>query len=214
MANMAEEKEKRFNPISVFLGLSPFLVYWVLVGNVSYHLAVVISFCAAVLIFLTTITVHHSVKFFEVCVLVVFLGLLIATFATNDHFLERWIQPISIGALFLAMLATVIVGRPFTAEYDRDFVSPEQLKAPYFKPINTVVTWAWVVGCGLMTVSSLIPPIVQGEATIHDGGTATSIICYWVIPVVLLVLVMIFSDRYPYWYLARWTKRMNEEQPS
>jgi len=211
---MPEEKEKHVNPILMFLGFSPFIVYWVLVGNVSYHLAVVISFIVAALIFATTLIQHRSVKFFEVCVLVLFLGLLIATFATNDLFLARWIQPISIGALFLAMLATVAVGRPFTAEYDRDFVSPEQLKAPYFMPINRVVTLAWVVACGLMTAFSCIPPIVQGKATIHDGGTELSIICYWVIPIVLFVLAIIFSDRYPWWYLARWNKRMGEDQQS
>ena len=50
-----------------------------------------------------------------------------------------------------------------------------------------------------MTVSSAIPPIVQGDATILDTKTPLSFICYWVIPVLLLgcaaVASRVLTDR-------------------
>jgi hypothetical protein len=37
-----------------------------------------------------------------------------------------------------------------------------------------------------MTVSSAIPPMVQGDATILDTKTPLSFVCYWVVPFLLL----------------------------
>ena len=40
----------------------------------------------------------------------------------------------------------------------------------------------WVGAFGIMLVSTLIPPIVDGDATILDMENPLSILCYWVIP--------------------------------
>ena len=48
------------------------------------------------------------------------------------------------------------------------------------------MTWMWVVAFGLMFVSAMIPPIVDGDATILDMDDTLSIVCYWVIPYTVL----------------------------
>jgi hypothetical protein len=48
-----------------------------------------------------------------------------------------------------------------------------------------------------MTVSSSIPPIVQGNATILDTKTPLSFVCYWVIPFTLLGLGALASKMLP-----------------
>ena len=48
-----------------------------------------------------------------------------------------------------------------------------------------------------MTVSSAIPPIVHGDATILDTKTPMSFACYWVVPFSLLGLAALASRLLP-----------------
>ena len=59
------------------------------------------------------------------------------------------------------------------------------------------MTWIWVAAFAGMTVSSAIPPIVQGDATILDTKTPLSFVCYWVIPFSLLGLAALASRILP-----------------
>jgi hypothetical protein len=56
--------------------------------------------------------------------------LTIITFATDDGFLERWIQPLTSAALLAIALGSILVGRPFAREYARDHVQPEFWDTP------------------------------------------------------------------------------------
>ena len=60
------------------------------------------------------------------------------------------------------------------------------LKSELFGKITTSITWLWVGAFAGMTVSSAIPPIVQGDATLLDTRSPLSFICYWVVPFLLL----------------------------
>jgi hypothetical protein len=66
-----------------------------------------------------------------------------------------------------------------------------------FRHITAVLTWIWVAAFAGMAVSSLIPPIDAGRATIHDAGSTLSIVCYWVIPFTLLGLAAVESRFLP-----------------
>ena len=60
----------------------------------------------------------------------------------------------------------------------------------------------WVAAFAGMTVSSVIPPILQGNATILDTKTPLSFICYWVIPFSLLGLGALATKILPAMMLA------------
>ena len=72
----------------------------------------------------------------------------------------------------------------------REFAEADQpaevIASELFGKITTLLTWIWVGAFAGMTISSAIPPIVQGDATILDTKTPLSFICYWVLPFVLL----------------------------
>jgi hypothetical protein len=74
---------------------------------------------------------------------------------------------------------------------------PEVVKSEEFGRITTLLTWIWVAAFAAMTVSSSIPPIVQGDATILDTKTPLSFVCYWVIPFLLLGLAALASRILP-----------------
>ena len=62
------------------------------------------------------------------------------------------------------------------------------------------MTWMWVGAFGLMFVSAMIPPIVDGDATILDMDDTLSIVCYWVIPYTVLGIAGAISAVFPPWF--------------
>ena len=183
-------------------GFLPWIVYWILVGNVPFTTSVLVALGVAVAVTTATYARTRSVKLFEAGAIVIFVALLVITLAGEESFLERWIQPISnLGILVLA-LATVVVGRPFTLEYARESTPPEVQGTAGFLYVNRVLTWVWIAAFAVMTVASFIPPIVQGEATIRDGASTLSIVCYWVIPYGFLALAGIVTARFPDWFVS------------
>ncbi len=83
----------------------------------------------------------------------------------------------------------------------REFAAAEQpadvVKTELFGRIVKVLSWIWVATFAGMTVSSAIPPIVRGDATILDTKTPLSFVCYWVIPFSLLGLAALASRLLP-----------------
>ena len=71
------------------------------------------------------------------------------------------------------------------------------IESELFQRITTLLTWIWVAAFAGMTVSSAIPPIVYGDATILDTKTPLSFVCYWVIPFSLLGLAALASRVLP-----------------
>jgi hypothetical protein len=73
----------------------------------------------------------------------------------------------------------------------------------------------WVVAFGVMLVSSLIPPIVDGDATIRDEDDTLSIVFYWVIPFVAIGIAGAISAAFPPWFESRsaLVDRRSAEEP-
>ena len=71
------------------------------------------------------------------------------------------------------------------------------VESELFGRITTLLTWIWVAAFAGMTVSSSIPPIVQGDATILDTKATLSVVCYWVIPFMLLGFAALASRILP-----------------
>ncbi len=168
-------------------------------GNVPFVAAVLIALVVAVAAFVIARVTGSPGRTLEIGALATFLVLTVLTFATSQAFMERWLQPLSNAGIFLVALVGVLIGRPFI----RDFAvvgQPKQVvESEPFARITSVLTWVWVAAFGGMTVSSAIPPLVQGDATILDTRTPLSFICYWVVPFSLLgvaaLLTRILPDR-------------------
>lgn len=168
-------------------------------GNVPFVAAVLIALVVAVAAFIIARVTGSPGRTLEIGALATFLVLTVLTFATSQAFMERWLQPLSNAGIFLVALVGVLIGRPFI----RDFAvvgQPKQVvESEPFARITSVLTWVWVAAFGGMTVSSAIPPLVQGDATILDTRTPLSFICYWVVPFSLLgvaaLLTRILPDR-------------------
>lgn len=178
-------------------GLAPWIVYWILVGNVDFRLAVVIAFGVALLELGRAYSRGGLVTSLDIGSTLAFAVLTIITFAGDEKFLERWIQPLTSAALLLIALGSILVGRPFAREYARAEVPAEYWSSPRFLRTTLVITWVWAGVFAVMTLSALIPPIVDGDNTFSDQSDELSVICYWVVPILALVGGIFFTKWYP-----------------
>jgi hypothetical protein len=172
--------------VGILAGLAPWIVYWVLVGNVPFTTAVLAALAVAVLSFAVGRVRGRSGKTLEIGAIATFSVLTVLTFAVSQSFMERWIQPLSNAGILLVALVGVLIGKPFVREFAEREQPAEVIASELFGRITTVLTWVWIAAFAGMTVSSAIPPIVQGDATILDTKTPLSFVCYWVVPFLLL----------------------------
>jgi hypothetical protein len=179
------------------LGFAPWIVYWVLVGNVPFRSAVFVALAVAVLSLVIGRIRGTPGRTLEIGAVATFLVLTVLTFTLSQPFMERWIQPMGNAGIFLVALIGVLIGKPFVREFAEVDQPPEVTKSELFGRITSLLTWIWVAAFAGMTVSSVIPPIVESDATILDTKTPLSFVCYWVIPFTLLGLAAVSSRILP-----------------
>ncbi len=188
--------------IGFIAGFAPWIVYWILSGATSLTTAVLVAFAIAGLGLLLNVLRHQPLYVLEVGNAIAFAGLAVIGWVAGDDWVSRWIQPLANGALLAIMVVSLAIGKPFTEQYARGATSPELWDSPGFKAVSRLLTWVWVAAMAIMTVLALVPPIVQGDATRDDGGSALSIAFYWVIPYAVLGLAIMFTVKYPDWFGA------------
>lgn len=187
--------------MGIVIGFAPWIIYWVLVGNVPFEAAVLVALVVAIATYVIGRINSSPGLFLETGAVATFLVLTVLTFTLDQQFMERWLQPLSNAGIFVVALVSVLINKPFVREFAAAGLPPDVVKTDLFDQITTRLTWIWVAAFAGMTVSSAIPPIVQGDATILDTGDPLSVVCYWVIPFVLLAAAALASRILP----DRWT---------
>ena len=183
--------------MGILFGLAPWIVYWVLVGNVPFTTAVLVALAIAAVSLVIGRMRWTPGRTIEIGAVATFIVLTVLTFTLDQSFMERWMQPLSNAGIFLVALTGVLIGKPFIREFAEVGQPKEVVESELFAKITTLLTWIWVAAFAGMTVSSAIPPIVQGDATILDTKTPLSFVCYWVIPFSLLGLAALASRVLP-----------------
>ncbi len=198
------------------LGFLPWILYWILVGNIDFRLAICIALAVAVAGQVITRLRKQPWRSLDVGSLLIFVLLALVSFVVDDAVLELWLQPLSNLGLFLVALVGIGIGRPFVREYAAASVDAETARGDGFRYITTGMTWLWVMVFGLMTLVSTIPPLVDGNASNQDEDSLLSIMCYWVLPYVLLGIAGLVSAVFPRWFDKRSSmidKREADEAP-
>ena len=179
--------------MGILSGFVPWIVYWVLVGNVPFTAAVLVALVVAVLALIVSRLRGTGANSLEIGAIATFSVLAVLTFVLSQTFMERWIQTLSSAGILLVALIGVLAGKPFVREFAEVDQPAEVVKSDLFGRITTMVTWIWVGAFAGMTLSSAIPPIVQHDASLLDTTTAVSFVCYWVIPFVLMGAAVLAS---------------------
>ncbi|MBN9108301.1 MAG: hypothetical protein J0I34_05925 [Pseudonocardia sp.] len=182
------------------LGFLPWILYWALVGNVPFRWVTLLVLVVALAVQALGRLRRRPTRSLEVGSLVVFVLLAIAAFVFDDAWLEKWLQPLSNLGILLVALVGLLVGRPFVREYAAASVDERTARSDGFATITRSMTWLWVGVFAAMTVVSALPPIVDGSSTLLDEGDTLSVLCYWVLPFVLLGVGGLVSGMFPPWF--------------
>jgi hypothetical protein len=183
--------------VGILFGFAPWIVYWVLVGNVPSLIAALVALALAVVGLAVSRATRIPARPLEIGAVATFLVLTAATALLSPSVIERWAQPVSIAAILLVVLIGVLTGKPFVHEFIAAGQPPGVVDSDLFGQVTTRLAWIWVAVLGGMTVSSVIPPIVLRDATILDARTPLSYVCYWVIPFSLLGLAALATKILP-----------------
>src|ERR1700739_1183604 len=175
----------------------PWIVYWVLVGNVPFTTAVLVALTVSVVTFGGGRVKGSPGRTLEIGAIGTFLVLTVLTFTLSKSVRKQWIQRLSNAGIFVVALTGVLIGKPFVREFAEVGRPSEVTESELFRRITTLLTRIWGAAFAGMTGSSATPPIVEGNATILDTKTPLSFVCYWVIPFSLLGLATLASRFLP-----------------
>ncbi|MGA8545048.1 MAG: hypothetical protein WB785_07305 [Mycobacterium sp.] len=189
--------------MGILFGFAPWIVYWVLVGNVPLLVAVLVALTTAVAGLVLGRATRTPGRALEIGAAATFLVLTAATLLLSPSVLQRWAEPLSNAGIFLVALTGLLSGKSFLREFAAAGHPQGVVESDLFGQITERLTWIWVGVFGGMTVSSTIPPLVQRDATILDTQTPLSFVCYWVIPFSLLGLGALATKILPDLMLAR-----------
>ena len=184
--------------MGLLVGFAPWIVYWVLVGNVPFLLALLVSLSLAVGAMIVGRVKKLPGLTFEIGTLGTFFFLTVLTLTVSKSFLERWLAPLSYAGIFAVVLVGVLIGKPFVREFANIVQPAEVTNTNLYLRITTVLTWIWVAAYGGMTASAAVPPIVHGkDATLLDEDGASSFVFYWVIPFALMGIAALVTRLLP-----------------
>ncbi len=172
--------------MNLVLGFVPFILFAVLM-RLSTDLALWIAFASAFTLGMRSFLDTRVLKTLDAGNTALFGALALY---------KGFIQPsLTYGAVLLGvdggLLAIVVLSlalhEPFTLQYAREQVSPEQWEAPGFLRANYRVTGVWPAALAIMTLADaaalLVPAISTSDAAVTD--------------LVVLGLALTFSLRYP-----------------
>jgi hypothetical protein len=146
----------------MLFGVAPWIVYWVLVGNVPFTTAVVVALVIAGAAVVIGQSTGKPERTLEIGSLATFLVLTVLTLTLSESFIQRWILPISNAGIFLVAVIGLLIGKPFAREFAAAERPADVVKTELFGRIIRLLTWMWVATFAGMTVSSAIPSVAQG----------------------------------------------------
>ena len=172
--------------MNLVLGFVPFILFAVLMG-LSPDMALWIAFAAAFALGMRSFVDTRVLKTLDAGNTALF-GLL--------ALYKGFVQPsLSFGAVLLAVdggvlaiiIASLLLHEPFTLQYAREQVAPEQWSSQVFLRANYVVSGVWLAALAIMTLADAVA-ILAGAITITEASAGG---------LVALAAALIFSLRYP-----------------
>lgn len=178
----------------VFLSFVPWIIFGVVASPSTWEYAALAALVAALVLSGQDI-LRGRIYVLDMVGIVFFAVISVLALALDRSqllWLETYAQVISNGVVAAVALGSLF-SDPFTAQYARQQTPRDLWDSPVFKHINQVLTAAWGVVFALMALSTWLAIRIP---SMDDWFN-------WVIPVVLLVGVIKFTERYPESYKQR-----------
>ena len=172
--------------MNLVLGFLPFILFDVLM-RVSIDMALWIAFAAAFTLGIRSFLDTRVLKTLDAGNTALF-GVL----ALYKGFIQPSLSPQAVmlaveSGLLAIMIASVVLHEPFTLQYAREQVAPEQWRSATFLRTNYVVTAVWMTALAVMTGADVAAAL----------GHVISATIAAVVGLVALAAALTFSLRYP-----------------
>jgi hypothetical protein len=193
---------------SPIVGMSPWIIFSVVVGPGRFGLAVGLALAMSVALLVTARMLYRgtSLKILEVLD-VLFFAVLAGIGATSSPGTHRWLETyageISNLALMVIAFGSMAVRVPFTVQYGRERVGPEYWKSPEFLHTNQVITGVWGAAFLVAAIAGGF-----GDLVLHNPNNLWTA---WIIQIAAIVTALSFTEWYPQVVRAR--NRTGEPPP-
>jgi hypothetical protein len=190
------------NPMLTFV---PWVIFWVVAGPRDWEVACGCSLLTSVLLLMVgsesvkdrpdgrpSISLQPP-KLLDAGTTLFFAALVIVGLFADRHSLiglEKYSQAISSGALFLIVAISLAAGHPFTEQYAKAGLPPEQTESAFFRRMMVTMSGVWAAIFAVMTILGLV-------AETGITGAGSSDLLNWYIPIGLVVVGLKFNAWYP-----------------
>jgi hypothetical protein len=141
--------------VSVLLGLSPFIVFFVVMRGVSPTAGLAGALVTSALLVLRMRLRRESLKILELGSLVLF-GLLIAyTLVARPVWTVATVRLAVDAGLLAIVVISLAIGRPFTIQYAREQVAEQFWNTPQFLAVNRAISSVWGAAFAVMVLADL-----------------------------------------------------------
>ncbi|WP_309144512.1 hypothetical protein [Streptomyces sp. BR123] len=195
----AEAYSKAGSPLSEFLenpvvGMSPWILFSLLVGPGRFEFAVGLSLAAAVVVVVLGRVVNRgtSWKLLELADVVFFAVMAVIGVIASDgtlNWLETYAGEVANFTLTTIAFGSMAVGVPFTLQYAREQTDPAIWHTPAFLRTNYVITGVWGLAFLAAGLAGLFGDLILRSP---DNMWTT-----WIIPILAIVAALRFTAWYP-----------------
>ena len=176
--------------MGILIAFAPFIVFAIVDRLVGSSAGLIAG--AATSLILTTwdfVSRGRSAKILEIGTFVLFAGLAIYTYVAQPAWSVIGVRLLVDTGLFLIVLVSMVIGKPFTLQYARETVDPQYWDRPEFIHTNYVITAAWALAFAVMVLAELALLYLPGMS--HRFG------------VVVIIVALIAAVKFTGWYPER-----------
>jgi len=186
--------------MSILLGLSPFIVFFVLMRFVSPVAGLVGALVVSALLGVRMWVRGESIKVLEIGTLVLFGALTGYTLIAAPQWTVATVRLAVDAGLLAIVVVSLAIGRPFTLQYAREQV-PEQFWAlPVFIVTNRIISTVWALAFAVLVAADAAAEYVPAIPVRVDVAAS--------------IAVLAFAFWFTRWYPARVRQRATGGAPA
>jgi hypothetical protein len=148
--------------LGLLLGLSPFVAFFVAMRLVSPIAGLLAALAVSALLCARMYQHGKSIKILEVGSLLLFAALVLYTWVAAPQWTVATVRLAVDGGLFVIVLASILIGRPFTMQYAREQVAPEYWNSPRFMSVNRLISGAWATAFAVLVAADIAAEYFPG----------------------------------------------------
>jgi len=172
---------------SALLSFAPWIAIWIIGGHNHMRLAAGAALVACVVLIAWEYASGLRPKSLDWGTFVIIGALFVVALVAPQSWSNKWFVPVANGSLLLLMLGTIVVGRPFAAEYGKESAPPEVWNTVAFRKATLGISVVWTLAVAAIFIGSVVTALKP----------STEAWSTWVVTVAAIIIALKFQHSYP-----------------